>query len=134
MSPKPTQIHLRKRSRELEVVFDSGEQYRLPAEYLRVFSPSAEVQGHGAAEPALVPGKHDVAIDQVEPVGRYAVRLRFSDGHNTGLYSWGVLLDLGRAQQENWAWYQNRLIDAGMSRDSDLVKLSALPKKYTPKI
>ena len=114
------------------MAFDNGEAFVLPCEYLRVFSPSAEVQGHGAAEPVLVPGKRDVNISKIEPVGRYAVRLIFDDGHRTGLYSWDVLLQLGRAQAENWQTYLRRMDEQGMSRDSDLVKLGALPRKYTP--
>lgn len=129
---KPSKIKLHRVSRVLEVAFDNGEAFQLPCEYLRVFSPSAEVQGHGAAEPVLVPGKRGVNISQIEPVGRYAVRLIFDDAHRTGLYSWEVLLQLGRAQAENWQTYLRRMNEQGMSRDSDLVKLGALPRKYTP--
>lgn len=132
MNARPTRIHLRKASGVLEVDFSSGEQYALPAEYLRVYSPSAEVRGHGQTEPTLVPGKRDVRIEQIVPVGRYAVRLVFSDGHDTGLYSWDVLEELGSRQQTLWDTYLQRLHDAGMSRESDVVKLGALPKKYTP--
>ena len=133
MNARPTRIHLLKTSGVLEVDFSSGEHFELPAEYLRVYSPSAEVQGHGQAEPTLVPGKREVRIDRIVPVGRYAVRLVFSDGHDTGLYSWDVLMDLGSRQRTLWDTYLQRLHDAGMSRDSDVVKLGALPKKYTPK-
>lgn len=130
-APRPTRIVLHKLSRELEVGYADGKTYRLPAEYLRVHSPSAEVQGHG--KPVLVGGKRAVAISAVQPVGRYAVKLVFDDGHDTGLYSWDVLADLGENQARYWQTYEQRLADIGMSRDSEVVKLAALaPKKYTP--
>ncbi len=131
-APKPRRIHHRRHSAVLEVDFDSGEHFELPAEYLRVFSPSAEVRGHGQAQLNLVPGKREVKIERIVPVGRYAIRLVFSDGHDTGLYSWDVLHDLGRNRDRYWAEYLERLERAGMSRDSDVVKLAALPKKYRP--
>jgi DUF971 family protein len=127
---RPTLIKLHKASRVLEVGYASGTRYELPAEYLRVHSPSAEVQGHG--KPVLVGGKRDVGIKAIEPVGRYAVRLVFDDGHDTGLYSWDVLRDLGENQARYWASYLERLAEMKMSRDSDIVKLAALPKKYKP--
>jgi DUF971 family protein len=129
MSLVPTALKLHRQSRILEVGYADGNRYELPFEYLRVFSPSAEVRGHGANEPVLVGGKRNVAVMAVEPVGRYAVRLRFSDGHDTGLYSWDVLQELGDKQNEWWARYLQRLDEHGMSRDSDVTKLSALPKK-----
>src|SRR5688572_20180384 len=97
----PTEIKLHRASRMLDVAFADGHRYALPCEYLRVFSPSAEVQGHGAAETVLVPGKQNVSITGIEPVGHYAVRLTFSDGHNTGLYTWSVLRDLGEHLDAN---------------------------------
>lgn len=100
----------------LEVGFDNGETFRLPAEYLRVNSPSAEVQGHGPGQKVLVAGKADVNIDAIEPVGHYAVLLRFSDGHATGLYSWDVLYALGREQAANWQAYLDALAANGASR------------------
>ena len=103
--PTPTNIILHRASHVLEVAFDSGETFRLPAEYLRVHSPSAEVQGHGPGQRVLVTGKRDVNIDAVEPVGNYAVLLRFSDGHATGLFSWSVLHELGRHHERNWQAY-----------------------------
>ena len=131
-APRPIRILLHKVSRELEVGYAQDKTYRLPAEYLRVHSPSAEVQGHG--KPVLVGGKRNVGIKSVEPVGRYAVKLVFDDGHDTGLFSWDVLADLGENQAAYWATYEQRLADMGMSRDSDVVKLAALqPKKYIPK-
>jgi DUF971 family protein len=107
-----TELKLRTTSRILEVAFDNGEQYALTFEYLRVFSPSAEVRGHGADDGILQIGKEDVQIDGIEPVGQYAIKLKFSDGHDTGLYSWNYLYDLGVNQQNNWADYQRKLADA----------------------
>jgi DUF971 family protein len=115
-TPVPTSITLHRASHVLEVAFDSGETFRLPAEYLRVHSPSAEVQGHGPGQRKLVAGKRDVNIDAVEPVGNYAVLLRFSDGHATGLFSWSVLHELGRDQARNWQAYLDALAAAGLSR------------------
>jgi DUF971 family protein len=107
-APLPTDIKLRTTSRLLEVSFDDGSRFALPFEYLRVFSPSAEVSGHGAGEGVLVTGKQAVGVARVEPVGNYALRLIFDDGHDTGLYSWAVLHDLGVKQQANWARYLER--------------------------
>ena len=100
----------------LEVAFDGGEAFRLPAEYLRVNSPSAEVQGHGPGQRVLVSGKANVNLDAVEPVGNYAVLLRFDDGHATGLFSWDVLYALGRDQARNWQDYLDELSARGASR------------------
>jgi DUF971 family protein len=105
---QPIEIKLRTGSRLLEVSFEDGARYELPFEYLRVFSPSAEVQGHGGGEGMLVTGKRSVGISGVEPVGNYALRLLFDDGHNTGLYTWSVLEELGRNQRRNWARYLER--------------------------
>jgi DUF971 family protein len=96
----------------LEVVFDDGSKFELTFEYLRVFSPSAEVRGHGGGEGILQLGKHNVGISAVEPVGNYAVRLLFDDGHDTGLYSWSLLHDLGRNARANWARYLERCAEA----------------------
>jgi len=115
-APRPTEIVLRKAARTLEVAFDSGERFVLPAEYLRVESPSAEVQGHGRDQKVLVTGKREVAIEAIEPVGHYAVLLRFSDGHASGIYSWETLLTLGREQDTRWAQYLAGLDDAGLGR------------------
>ncbi len=114
--PTPTEIKLRKSARELLVSFDDGQSFTLPFEYLRVFSPSAEVRGHGGGELRLVAGKQDVGITRIEQVGNYAVRLVFSDGHDSGLYSWNVLHELGRNQAANWAHYLTRLQAAGLTR------------------
>ena len=116
MTPKPTALTLHQQSRVLEVAFDDGSAFRLPCEYLRVESPSAEVQGHGAGQKVLVPGKRQVNISAIEPIGNYAVLLRFDDGHATGLYSWPYLQQLGREQEERFAAYEAALAKAGLSR------------------
>lgn len=131
-APTPAGIKLHRADQMLELRYATGRQFMLSAEYLRVFSPSAEVRGHGLEEPVLVPGKREVGIAEIVPVGQYAVRLVFDDGHDTGLYSWDVLWELGREQDRNWQRYQQRLAEHGMSRDRDLVKLAALPKKFVP--
>lgn len=113
----PTAITLHRASRVLEVAFDTGEVFRLPAEYLRVHSPSAEVQGHGPGQQVLVSGKREVGIAAVEPVGHYAVLLRFDDGHATGIYSWETLYRLGREQAERWDAYLAALERAGARRE-----------------
>lgn len=121
-----TRLKLRKASRQLEVGFSDGREAALPLEYLRVFSPSAELWGHGRSEPLLVGGKREVSVLRVEPVGRYAVKLVFSDGHDSGLFSWDVLDRLARDRDVNWARYEARLAEAGMSRDRDVMTLRAL--------
>jgi DUF971 family protein len=114
--PPPTDLKYHKRSRELEVRFADGMNARLSAEYLRVHSPSAEVKGHSAGEGILVTGKETVGIQAIEPVGLYAVRLVFDDGHNTGLYTWNVLYDLCAEHDRKWQRYLQRLAEAGKSR------------------
>ena len=104
-----TEIKLRTRSRVLAVVFDDGARFLLPFEYLRVYSPSAEVKGHGPGQEVLVLGKQHVGINAVEPVGQYAVKLVFDDGHDSGLYSWKYLRELGEGYALNWAKYQARV-------------------------
>jgi DUF971 family protein len=106
--PVPTEIRLRRAARVLEVSFADGERFELPFEYLRVHSPSAEVKGHGPGQEVLVLGKENVAIKAVEPVGQYAVKLVFDDGHDTGLYTWKYLRQLGREREANWARYLER--------------------------
>ena len=115
-TPPPTDIKHHKRSRELEVRFADGVSARLSAEYLRVHSPSAEVKGHSAGEGVLVTGKENVAIATIEPVGQYAVRLVFDDGHNTGLFTWPVLYELCAERDRKWARYLERLVQAGKAR------------------
>ncbi|MBU4611075.1 DUF971 domain-containing protein [Achromobacter sp. GG226] len=116
-TPHPVNLVVHQRSRVLEVAFDNGETYRLPFELLRVYSPSAEVRGHGQGQEILQTGKREVDIVAMEPVGNYGVRPRFSDGHETGIYSWDVLYDLGAHQEARWADYLARLEAAGASRD-----------------
>ncbi len=115
-TPKPTDIKLHQASRLLEIAFDDGENFKLPCEFLRVYSPSAEVRGHGPGQDVLQTGKEDVNIVGIEPVGRYAIKLAFSDDHDTGLYSWDYLYDLGKRQSELWADYLTRLLAAGIRR------------------
>ena len=112
----PTELRLRRRSRVLEVRFADGAAYALTFEYLRTHSPSAEVQGHGPGQDVLQIAKENVALVAVEPVGHYAVRLRFDDGHDTGLYTWGYLRELGERYEENWARYLKRLWQIGYER------------------
>jgi DUF971 family protein len=113
---RPTEIKLHQKSRMLEISFDDGARFDLPCEYLRVYSPSAEVRGHGPGQEVLQVGKEQVNISAIDPVGSYAVRLHFDDGHNTGLYSWDLLYELGVHQQEKWQAYLERLQRAGHTR------------------
>ena len=113
---RPTDLKLHQRSRVLELAFDDGSRYRLPCEYLRVYSPSAEVRGHGPGQEVLQLGKENVNIAEIEPVGTYAVRLRFDDGHDTGLYSWEWLHHLAVEHDQLWAQYLQRLEQAGHRR------------------
>lgn len=117
-TPWPTEITLHQASRRLDVTFDDGRSYQFPIEYLRVYSPSAEVIGHGPGQEVLQTGKRLVGIEELLPVGTYAVQIRFSDGHNTGIFSWDYLKELGVNQDENWARYLNRIEAAGASRDT----------------
>jgi len=114
--PTPTEIKLHQKSRILEIGFDDGKTFRLPYEYLRVFSPSAEVRGHGPGQEVLQAGKREVEIRSVEPVGSYAIQPSFSDGHATGIYSWDYLYELGVEQDVRWARYLEQLRAAGASR------------------
>ena len=115
-APRPTQLTLHQASHVLEVAFDDDRTYRLPYEYLRVESPSAEVQGHGPGQKVLVAGKRDVGIRAVEPTGHYGVLLRFDDGHDTGIFSWTLLRTLGEEHEARWATYLAALETAGLSR------------------
>jgi DUF971 family protein len=119
MNHAPKQIKLHRRSRTLELVFADGS-YQLPAEYLRVYSPSAEVKGHGQGQEVLQTGKRDVAITGVEPQGNYAVKLVFDDGHDTGIYSWPYLYELSTQYEAKWNDYLRRLQQAGKTRDPDV--------------
>jgi DUF971 family protein len=115
--PWPTELRLGKDKKTLTVSFDGGERFDLPAEYLRVKSPSAEVQGHSPDERKTVPGKRDVAILEVLPVGNYAVRLIFDDMHSTGIFGWGYLAELGRNRTKYWQEYLDELASKNLSRD-----------------
>ena len=116
MSATPVEIRLRKASRVVAVQFDDGRSYDLPFEYLRVFSPSAEVKGHGPGQEVLQTGKENVRVTSIEPIGHYAIRLVFDDGHDTGLYTWKYLQELGEKQVDNWQSYLDRLEAAGYAR------------------
>ena len=118
---RPTDIRLHQQSRILEIFFDDGEHFRLPCEYLRVYSPSAEVRGHGPGQEVLQLGTENVNITAIEPIGNYAVRLMFDDGHNTGLYSWGVLYRLGANHEGLWQEYLARLEKASYARQASPV-------------
>ena len=120
-APAPTALTLHQASRVLEVGFDSGEVFRLPFELLRVYSPSAEVQGHGPGQEVLQTGKREVGIDALESVGHYAVQPSFSDGHSTGIFSWDYLYRLGREQDALWQRYLQRLQEAEVDRDAPMV-------------
>jgi DUF971 family protein len=117
-SPIPTEIKMHQQSKFMEVAFNDGSHFNLPFEYLRVFSPSAEVRGHGPGQEVLQVGKKNVDVKGVEPVGQYAVVLVFSDGHDSGIYSWDYLYDLGVKQDFYWKSYLRRMEEAGASRES----------------
>jgi len=117
-APAPTRIVVHKQSKLLEIEFSDGRVFRLPFEFLRVHSPSAEVRGHGPGQEVLQTGKRDVDIDQIDPVGHYAVQPHFSDGHATGIYAWDYLLWLGEHQDALWQDYLKRLEEAAASRDA----------------
>ena len=117
-TPLPTEITLHQQSRRLEISFNNGASFSLPYEFLRVHSPSAEVRGHGPGQEVLQKGKENVNIDSIEPVGSYAIQPTFSDGHNTGIYSWDYLYQIGLDQDSMWATYLQRLQEAGISRET----------------
>lgn len=119
----PVAIKLRTRSRLLEISFDDGSRFELPFEYLRVYSPSAEVRGHGPGQETLQLGKDQVRITAVEPVGHYAVKLVFDDGHDTGLYTWAYLRELGSEREVRWQQYLDRLKELGIPYPSPGLKL-----------
>jgi len=124
-SPRPTSITVHQQSRVLEVGFDDGRVFRIPFELMRVYSPSAEVQGHGPGQEVLQTGKREVGLAGLEPVGNYAVQPSFSDGHDTGIFSWDYLYFLGSQQDELWQKYESRLVEAGMSRDAPMTAAAA---------
>jgi DUF971 family protein len=115
--PQPTEIRVRRAEKCLEIDFDDGSHFTLPAEYLRVESPSAEVQGHSPSERKIIAGRRHVGIMSVEPVGNYAIRILFDDLHDTGIYSWEYLRTLGREQTKRWQTYEKALGERGLSRE-----------------
>ena len=124
-TPQPTDIVLHGASKTLEVSFDNGQSFRLPFELLRIYSPSAEVQGHGPGQEVLQTGKREVGIAEIEPVGNYAVKPTFTDGHESGLFTWEYLYFLGDQEAALWKQYEDRLQAAGMSRDAPMIEASA---------
>ena len=118
-TPIPSEIKLHQKSRRLELIYEGGEAYTLDFEYLRVYTPSAEARGHGPGQEILQTGKRNVEIERIEPVGTYALRLVFSDGHDSGLYSWDMLYNLGKHHEELWAEYLKQIETQGLSRDID---------------
>ena len=127
-TPRPTEITLHQKSRVLEIQFSDGKTFRLPCEFLRVYSPSAEVRGHGPGQEVLQTGKRTIEITAIEPVGTYAIQPQFSDGHNTGIYSWDLLYDYGVRQDEMWKHYLERLKNAGASREPGSAPFEQRPK------
>ncbi|MDE2612500.1 MAG: DUF971 domain-containing protein [Burkholderiales bacterium] len=123
--PQPTSITVHEASRVLEIGFDDGATFRLPFELMRVYSPSAEVMGHGPGQEVLQTGKRDVTIQEVTPIGHYAVQPRFSDGHESGIFSWEYLYYLGAHEAELWQRYEGRLAEAGASRDTPMASARA---------
>jgi DUF971 family protein len=127
-APQPTEIKLHQKSRRMEIAFSDGSQFELSYELLRVYSPSAEVRGHGPGQEVLQPGKRDVEILSLEPSGSYAVQPTFSDGHNTGIYSWDYLYWLGQNRENLWREYLTRLEQAGASREPGPAPFEPRPK------
>jgi DUF971 family protein len=124
-TPTPTSITVHQQSRTLQVAFSDGSEFRIPFELMRVYSPSAEVQGHGPGQEVLQTGKRDVDLTALQPVGNYAVQPTFSDGHDTGIFSWDYLFYLGSQQDDLWRKYESRLAAAGAERDAPMVVASA---------
>jgi DUF971 family protein len=120
-APRPTALTVHQQSRLLEIAFDDGASFRIPFELMRVYSPSAEVQGHGPGQEVLQTGKREVGIEALEPVGHYAVQPTFSDGHSSGIFSWDYLYRLGTEQDALWQRYEERLAAAGVSRDAPMI-------------
>ena len=124
-SPTPTALTVHSQSRILEVAFSDGAAFKIPFELMRVYSPSAEVQGHGPGQEVLQTGKREVGVVELEPIGNYAVKPVFSDGHDTGIFSWDYLYHLGADQDQLWADYNRRLQAAGANRDAPMVVAGA---------
>ena len=127
-APRPTEIKLHQKSRLLELSYSDGRTFKLPCEFLRVYSPSAEVRGHGPGQEVLQAGKKDVEITHIEPAGSYAIQLSFSDGHDTGIYSWDLLYEYGLHQEEMWQSYLARLKEAGASREAGPAPFAQRPR------
>lgn len=119
-TPQPTDVTVHQHSCVLEIAFDDGSRFRIPFELMRVYSPSAEVQGHGPGQEVLQTGKRHVEVVGLEPVGHYAIQPTFSDGHDSGIFSWDYLYFLGSKQDELWAEYERRLAEAGVDRDAPM--------------
>ena len=124
-SPTPTALTIHSQSRILEIAFSDGAQFRIPFELMRIYSPSAEVQGHGPGQEILQTGKREVNVVELEPIGNYAVKPVFSDGHESGLFTWDYLYHLGADQTQLWADYERRLQAAGLARDALMVVAGA---------
>jgi DUF971 family protein len=120
LAVQPTSVTVHQASKVLEIGFDDGSSFRIPFELMRVYSPSAEVQGHGPGQEVLQTGKRDVIVTDIVPVGHYAVQPRFSDGHDTGIFTWAYLYELGAEQAAKWAQYEERLQAAGVDRDAPM--------------
>jgi DUF971 family protein len=127
-TPRPIEIKLHQKSRVLEISFADGKTFPLPCEFLRVYSPSAEVRGHGPGQEVLQAGKKNVEITHIEPMGSYAIQLTFSDGHDTGIYSWDLLYDYGLRQEKMWQHYLKRLEEAGANREAGSAPFEQRPK------
>ena len=123
-SPQPTALTVHQSSRVLEISFDDGASFRIPFELMRVYSPSAEVQGHGPGQEVLQTGKREVGISELASVGHYAVQPSFTDGHDSGIFSWAYLYRLGHEQADFWQRYEKRLVEAGADRDAPMAKLA----------
>ena len=124
-TPQPTAVTVHQASRVLEIAFTDGRHFRIPFELMRVYSPSAEVQGHGPGQEVLQTGKREVEIVEIEPVGQYALQPRFSDGHDSGIFSWEYLYRLGDQQDALWQRYEERLREAGLDRDAPMATAAA---------
>ncbi len=122
---QPVSLTVHQASRLLEIAFDDGAAFRIPFELMRVYSPSAEVQGHGPGQEVLQTGKRDVGITDIQAVGHYAVQPSFTDGHDTGIFTWGYLYHLGSSQADLWQRYEQRLAEAGMNRDAPMHKAAS---------
>ena len=124
-TPLPVSLVVHQQSRVLEIGFSDGREFRIPFELMRIYSPSAEVQGHGPGQEVLQTGKRDVVLTALEPIGNYAVQPTFSDGHDSGIFSWDYLYHLGEHEQDLWRGYEERLREAGVDRDAPMTQAAA---------